>query len=70
MRSKFFLLNNYTICRIGYHAVPSMHRLHLHVISTDFDSRCMKTIHHWNTFTTPYFISSKGMKFNLILHLK
>nr|XP_012153104.1 PREDICTED: aprataxin-like isoform X2 [Megachile rotundata] len=25
---------------IGYHAVPSMHRLHLHVISTDFNNVC------------------------------
>ncbi|XP_050594485.1 aprataxin isoform X1 [Bombus affinis] len=43
---------------IGYHAVPSMHRLHLHVISTDFNSPCLKTKYHWNSFTTPFFLHS------------
>jgi len=42
----------------GYHAVPSMAQLHLHVISTDFDSPCLKHKKHWNSFTTPYFIPS------------
>ncbi|GBO36936.1 Aprataxin, partial [Araneus ventricosus] len=45
--------------QIGYHAVPSMSHLHLHVISQDFDSPCLKTKTHWNSFTTEYFISSK-----------
>ncbi|XP_066581138.1 aprataxin isoform X2 [Prorops nasuta] len=44
---------------IGYHAMPSMHRLHLHIISSDFNSPCLKTKHHWNSFNTPYFIPSK-----------
>ncbi|EFN80386.1 aprataxin [Harpegnathos saltator] len=43
---------------IGYHAMPSMQRLHLHVISTDFVSPCLKTKHHWNSFTTPFFLPS------------
>lgn len=43
---------------IGYHAVPSMHRLHLHVISTDFNSPCLKTKYHWNSFTTPFLLHS------------
>ncbi|XP_017887912.1 aprataxin isoform X2 [Ceratina calcarata] len=43
---------------IGYHAVPSMYRLHLHVISTDFNSPCLKTKYHWNSFTTPFFLHS------------
>lgn len=46
--------------KIGYHAAPSMHRLHLHVISRDFQSVCMKTKKHWNSFNTPFFLSSKG----------
>lgn len=46
---------------IGYHAKPSMQRLHLHVISTDFDSQCMKTKYHWNSFTTPFFMPSKDV---------
>lgn len=51
----------YVISRsIGYHAVPSMQRLHLHVISTDFNSPCLKTKYHWNSFTTPFFLHSAG----------
>lgn len=46
---------------IGYHATPSMHRLHLHVISTDFNSPCLKTKQHWNSFTTPYLLRSKDV---------
>ncbi|XP_041347356.1 aprataxin-like [Gigantopelta aegis] len=47
--------------RFGYHAVPSMGHLHLHVISQDFDSPCLKTKKHWNSFTTKYFIDSKDI---------
>ena len=44
--------------RFGYHAVPSMNRLHLHIISQDFDSPRLYKQHHWNTFNTEYFIDS------------
>jgi len=44
--------------RFGYHAVPSMNRLHLHVVSQDFDSPRMRKKHHWNTFNTDYFMDS------------
>ena len=44
--------------QVGYHAVPSMAQVHLHVISLDFDSPCLKHKKHWNSFTTPYFIPS------------
>ena len=44
--------------RFGYHAVPSLNRLHLHIISQDFDSLKLKTRHHWNTFNTEYFMDS------------
>ena len=37
---------------IGYHAVPSMKLLHLHVISDDFDSQRIRKLHHWNIFNT------------------
>lgn len=43
---------------IGYHAVPSMKLLHLHVISSDFDSQRIRKLHHWNIFNTEYFIDS------------
>nr|CAH7736302.1 unnamed protein product [Callosobruchus chinensis] len=45
--------------KIGYHAEPSMQRLHLHVISEDMNSPCVKTKKHWNSFTTEFFIDSK-----------
>lgn len=39
----------------GFHAVPSMHRLHMHIISTDMISPCLKTKIHWNSFNTEFF---------------
>ncbi|XP_034543704.1 aprataxin [Notolabrus celidotus] len=44
--------------RTGYHAIPSMSHVHLHVISQDFDSPGLKNKKHWNSFTTDYFIES------------
>ncbi|XP_067409418.1 aprataxin isoform X4 [Emydura macquarii macquarii] len=44
--------------RLGYHAIPSMSHIHLHVISQDFDSPCLKNKKHWNSFTTEYFLNS------------
>eukprot|EP00092_Neocalanus_flemingeri_P040217 GFUD01043805.1.p1 GENE.GFUD01043805.1~~GFUD01043805.1.p1 ORF type:complete len:323 (+),score=116.23 GFUD01043805.1:60-1028(+) len=44
--------------QVGYHAVPSMAQVHLHVVSRDFDSPCLKHKKHWNSFTTPYFVPS------------
>ncbi|XP_041482612.1 aprataxin-like isoform X2 [Lytechinus variegatus] len=44
--------------QLGYHAIPSMSHLHLHAISRDFDSPCLKTKKHWNSFTTDYFVDS------------
>lgn len=46
--------------KLGYHAEASMARLHLHVISEDMNSDCLKTKKHWNSFTTDFFINSKG----------
>ena len=47
--------------RYGYHAIPSMSHVHLHVISQDFDSPCLKHKKHWNSFTTEYFIDSEDV---------
>ncbi|KAH9630440.1 hypothetical protein HF086_016978 [Spodoptera exigua] len=41
--------------KAGFHAVPSMQRLHMHIISTDMVSPCLKTKQHWNSFTTKFF---------------
>ncbi|OWA54863.1 putative Aprataxin [Hypsibius exemplaris] len=45
--------------RLGFHQVPSMKRLHLHIISQDFDSACLKHKKHWNSFTTPFFMDAE-----------
>ena len=34
--------------------------LHLHVISQDFDSPCLKTKKHWHSFTSEFFLDSTG----------
>ncbi|KAK9830245.1 hypothetical protein WJX72_010530 [[Myrmecia] bisecta] len=41
--------------KLGFHAIPSMRQLHLHVISQDFESACLKHKKHWNSFTTAFF---------------
>ncbi|XP_037058398.1 aprataxin isoform X4 [Peromyscus leucopus] len=47
--------------RLGYHAIPSMSHVHLHVISQDFDSPCLKNKKHWNSFNTEYFLDSQAV---------
>uniref|UniRef100_A0A8C1WFS3 Aprataxin n=1 Tax=Cyprinus carpio TaxID=7962 RepID=A0A8C1WFS3_CYPCA len=47
--------------RLGYHAIPSMSHVHLHVISQDFDLPCLKNKKHWNSFTTDYFVDSRDV---------
>ena len=42
--------------RAGFHAVPSMRQLHLHLISRDLDSACLKHKKHWNSFVTDFFV--------------
>lgn len=44
--------------RLGYHSVPSMRQLHLHIISQDFNSASLKNKKHWNSFTTSFFRDS------------
>ncbi|XP_021769673.1 transcription factor bHLH140-like isoform X1 [Chenopodium quinoa] len=43
------------IFRLGFHSVPSMRQLHLHVISQDFNSQHLKNKKHWNSFNTEFF---------------
>jgi aprataxin len=50
------LANPQLLFRMGFHAIPSIPQLHLHVISGDFDSPCMKVKKHWNSFTTDFLI--------------
>ncbi|XP_050522978.1 aprataxin isoform X2 [Daktulosphaira vitifoliae] len=42
--------------QVGYHAYPSMNRLHLHVLSKDYNGSHMKATYQWNSFHTEFFI--------------
>uniref|UniRef100_A0A182RYF2 HIT domain-containing protein n=1 Tax=Anopheles funestus TaxID=62324 RepID=A0A182RYF2_ANOFN len=45
----------------GYHLKPHMKRLHLHVISNDFDSPSLKRRHHWTIFNSEIFRSHEAV---------
>lgn len=38
----------------GIHAGPSMNHLHIHILSVDRHSECMKHRKHYNSFSTPF----------------
>jgi len=40
----------------GIHAGPSMNHLHVHILSIDRHSECMKHRKHYNSFSTPFLI--------------
>lgn len=40
----------------GIHARPSMEHLHIHILSRDFHSDCMRHRKHYNSFHTGFFI--------------
>ncbi|KAK3390654.1 HIT-like domain-containing protein [Podospora didyma] len=42
--------------RVGVHAHPSMHHLHVHIFSRDMHSDCLKHRKHYNSFNTPFLI--------------
>jgi aprataxin len=42
--------------RVGIHAHPSMNHLHVHVLSVDRYSECMKHRKHYNSFATEFFV--------------
>jgi len=43
--------------RCGFHAVPSLRQLHLHLISLDFESAELKRPRHWIIFNTDYLVA-------------
>ena len=45
--------------RAGFHVVPSMPQLHLHLLSLDLDSPSLKAKHHFNSFATDHFVSPR-----------
>ena len=40
----------------GVHAHPSMDHLHIHVLSVDRYSECVRHRKHYNSFATPFFV--------------
>ncbi|XP_050518723.1 aprataxin [Diabrotica virgifera virgifera] len=56
--------------KMGFHAEPSMSRLHMHVISDDFNSMCLKHKKHWNSFTTDFFLKPEDVIESLETHGK
>jgi predicted kinase len=41
--------------RLGFHSLPSLPQLHLHVISQDLDSPALKNKKHYNSFAAGFF---------------
>lgn len=41
----------------GFHALPSLCPLHMHITSLDLVSDCLKNKKHYNSFTTAFFLS-------------
>lgn len=44
---------------VGIHAHPSMNHLHVHVLSVDRYSECLKHRKHYNSFATPFLVDVK-----------
>jgi len=44
--------------RLGFHAIPSLKQIHMHVISQDFQVPAMRSKKHWNAFTTDFFVDA------------
>ncbi|EKD20341.1 HIT domain-containing protein [Drepanopeziza brunnea f. sp. 'multigermtubi' MB_m1] len=42
--------------KVGIHAHPSMNHLHIHVLSIDRYSECLKHRKHYNSFATAFFV--------------
>ena len=55
-----FLVNcsvpNGTTVNVGYHEKPSLQRMHIHLISNNFESEHMKTAKHRKSFMTDFFV--------------
>merc|ERR1719320_819057 len=47
--------------RLGFHALPSMNRVHMHIISQDLDSPYLKNKKHVNSFTTKFFVPASAV---------
>ena len=56
--------------KVGFHAVPSLSNLHVHIISRDNVSPKMKTRSHYNSFNSPFLLQLKDLIQNDDLNLK
>lgn len=54
--------------RAGFHALPSMPQLHLHVFSDDLRSPCMKKRQHYSSFLPPFFLDLEEVEEGLRGH--
>lgn len=46
--------------KTGFHAVPSMANLHIHIVSSDLHSPAMRRFNHYNSFVTEFFVPFTG----------
>ena len=53
------------VLRYGYHAIPSMKPLHLHIVSQDFISQALKKKKHYLSFTSPFFMDAESVESKL-----
>lgn len=51
--------------KIGYHSIPSLHPLHLHIISSDLDSPCVTTRKHIVSFSSDFFVTADEVENHL-----
>lgn len=54
-----------TSFKIGYHSIPSLHPLHLHILSSDYDSSCITARKHITSFSSPFFVTSEALEYHL-----
>ncbi|KAJ1446008.1 hypothetical protein M885DRAFT_404741, partial [Pelagophyceae sp. CCMP2097] len=45
-----------------YHSAPSLEPLHLHIISCDLASTCLKTKAHLGSFATDFFVDVRDVE--------
>ena len=53
---------------LGFHAVPSMAQLHLHVMCQDVATPGLKTKKHWHSFTSGFLITTAAAQADLQKH--
>lgn len=58
------VINDEGLIKIGVHAVPSLANLHIHFITKDLNSDKMKRKHHYNSFTTNFFVNFNELPLN------